>query len=1157
LLCSVKLLAYLVFASRTYAQPVNGTTNGESSIVIEAAGEVDCATTGNTNWHAAPVGTALLPGDRLRTHDQSRAAVQLSDRSVIRLDERTTLEILPPRHTEKKRFGLPNGSVFFFNREKPADVEFDTPLAAGAIRGTEFLLQSFETSPGMRLALIDGLVSLQTSNGEIDLKRGDDFSLTAGQPPQITPLINATGAIQWALYYPAVIDPDDLGLNREDANNLAVVIEHYRAGDVLAALHSWPAGSATMSPSRQVLHAAVELSVGNVATAESLLALLPIDSPGSPALRELIATVKGETNRANTVPQNASEWLARSYSLQAISDLPAARDAAWQATERAPRFGFARARLAELEFYFGNRRAALAELDAAMNLSPRLAPAYALRGFVLLQAGDTSAALTAFDRARSLDAAFGPAWLGRGLCQMRQRDFTGARTSFQAAAALEPRRAVFRVYLGKSAAELGDDKAAEKEFDLAKRLDPNDPTGWFYSALQLWQENRINESIRNLQESIDLNDQRAPFRSRLLLDEDRSVRSANLAAIYDDAGIPDVSLHTAARSVAEDYANFSGHLFLSDSYQALLAGNRFDLRLETARESELLVANLLAPPGAGNLSQQLSQQEHLQFFDPRPIAGSSLTAYDSRGNLLLAETLFGTIDRFSYALDASYDTINGQRPNNQSLEHDYTLTVKQQVTADDQLYLQIGENTTSSGDVATLYDPAQAIIGFHAHEQQQPNLFAGWHHTWSPGDHTLFLFSRLDDQLTYTNPEPNVVFLFQSGGVVSAIQAPPLGPPFHLNFDRDFTLYSAELQQIWETPRQSLVVGGRWQHGDVTTHAVLDRSFPGVITDQTQSGTLDRGDVYGYYSWRPIDSLQLIGGASYDSVRFPENTDIPPISNRESSRNLASPKAGLLFTPWRGGQLRGVYTKSLGGLFFDNSVRLEPSQVAGFNQAFRSLIPESVESLVPGTEFETAGVGFDQSLKKGTFFGLEADWLTSEGHRTVGVLTNQFFFPSPDSPSGTEQNLDFRERDLSAYLGQLLGNYFSLGARYRISEAHLVGSFPQIPNTAAGLNQIVQDNHATLQQTSLAATFNHPTGFFAQWVSSWYHQDNSGYTPALANADFWQHNAFVGYRFPRRYAEVQLGVLNIFDRDYRLNPLNLYSELPRGRTFTASLRVNF
>jgi len=38
---------------------------------------------------------------------------------------------------------------------------------------------------------------------------------------------------------------------------------------------------------------------------------------------------------------------------------------------------------------------------------------------------------------------------------------------------------------------------------------------------------------------------------------------------------------------------------------------------------------------------------------------------------------------------------------------------------------------------------------------------------------------------------------------------------------------------------------------------------------------------------------------------------------------------------------------------------------------------------------------------------------------------------------------------------------------------------------------------------------------------------------------------------------VTVGVLNLSDRDYHLNPLNLTAELPRQRTFYASLRLSF
>ena len=57
---------------------------------------------------------------------------------------------------------------------------------------------------------------------------------------------------------------------------------------------------------------------------------------------------------------------------------------------------------------------------------------------------------------------------------------------------------------------------------------------------------------------------------------------------------------------------------------------------------------------------------------------------------------------------------------------------------------------------------------------------------------------------------------------------------------------------------------------------------------------------------------------------------------------------GLLWTLRTNTHLRAAWTKSLGGTFYDTSIRLEPVQVAGFTQAYRSLAPESVTGLVPG-----------------------------------------------------------------------------------------------------------------------------------------------------------------------------------------------------------------
>ena len=1141
------------------AQPPSASPESTNlvSTLVEAAGSVEVNRNGGTNWQKAPAGLLLMPGDRLRTRALSRAAVQLSDRSFIRLNESTTLELLPPRHAERWRFGLPGGSLFFFNREKPSTVEFDTPLAAGAIRGTEFLLEISAASPSLHLALLDGEVGLQTLAGEVSLQRGEDLLYLPGKALRKTLLVQSAQNIQWALYYPAIISLEELQLDARELLVLSDVLVRYRAGSMLAALAVWPSTEGEQGSGLKILRAQLELAVGRVSEAETILASLPDQPASARALLELIAVVRGDTVLPSPVAtRSASEELSESYRFQSRSELRLALIAARSAAILAPQFGAAHARIAELEFAFRHHREASAELQIALGLSPRLATAHAIQGFVLLDRGDDSGALVAFERARDLDAALGEAWLGRGLCLLRLRRFDEARTSFQAAAALEPQRGLYRSYLGKVASEGRDSKAAEKEFLLAKRLDPNDPTAWLYSALHLWQENRLNEAIRDLENSIALNDRHATFRSKLLLDNDRSVRSADLAALFSDAGLPEVSHHTASRSVTEEYANFSGHLFLANTLQEIRA-NRFDLRLETARQSELLVANLLAPAGAGNLSQVLSESDRLRFFDQRPVGLSSITSYGSRGDWSQVSTVFGTEHGFSYALDSVYESANGQRANNDLTQRAVVLTAKQAIGPGDEACFQIGSLRRKSGDLSDLYDPATASPGLRVDEKQEPDIYAGWHHTWSPGSHSLLLLSRLDDRSALFNPSSSQIFFFENGGTIQSIQSPPLGPPFTNDYSGRFILYSMDAQQILESEHQSLVIGGRLQSGDFEPTVNLTRDFSGSVAHQAGRAGFARGSAYGYYTWRPVASLSLVGGLTCDSIRFPENTDFVPISLSERSRSRKSPKSGFLFTPWDGGLLRGTFTRSLGGLFFDNSIRIEPSQVAGFNQAFRSLIPESVAGLLPGAAFQSAGAGFDQTFSKGTFFGVEAERLSSDGDRTIGVLTNSFFLPIPNAPSSSRQSLDFRESNFSAYAAQLIGDWVTVSARYRYSQARLSTGFPAIPDSVAGLNRIEQDNRANLHQVTLSETVNHPSGLFERWESLWSHQENTGYSPGLAGSDFWQHNLLVGYRFSKRRAEITAGVLNLTDVDGRINPLNLHSELPRTRTFVTTLRLNF
>ena len=145
-----------------------------------------------------------------------------------------------------------------------------------------------------------------------------------------------------------------------------------------------------------------------------------------------------------------------------------------------------------------------------------------------------------------------------------------------------------RSYLGKAYYEEKRSPLDQREFAMAKQLDPKDPTPWFYDAIAKQTTNRPVEALDSLGEARERNDNRAVYRSQLLLDSDAAARAASQARIFSELGFEQRALVEGWQAVNRDPSNFSAHRFLADSYAALP-------RHEIARVSELLQSQLLSP----------------------------------------------------------------------------------------------------------------------------------------------------------------------------------------------------------------------------------------------------------------------------------------------------------------------------------------------------------------------------------------------------------------------------------------------------------------------------------------------------------------------------------------------------------------------------------
>ncbi len=1200
-------------------------SHAQEAQVVEKEGRV-VVTKAGARPVPAQIGVALTARDKLGTGESSRAVLKMSAKWFARVDEETDVEIMPAAFgaKDKEALKIALGGAFIYSREEEGELKVQTPTATGGLRGTQLVVRVSAHGKTF-MQVLEGEVDLANDLGRVLLKAGEAGEAERGQAPRKTASIETRNLLQWTLYYPAVLQPDELGLTEREKNALAASLDAYRQGDLLGALDQFPAGYASSANAR-LYHASVLLATGRVDAARAALRDIPTDNPHRRALERMIAAVAFSPQPDAGTPTTAGEALAESYYRQSRSQLDAARAAAKGATELAPDSGYAWTRLAELEFSFGRTREARSALERGLALAPRNAQAHALRGYLFSAENRIAAARASFEEAIRLDGALGNAWLGLGLTKIKQGQLAEGGADLQTAATVEPTRAFFYSYHGKALSLAGADALARKDFDLAKQLDPKDPTPWLYSAIQTQQENRYNTAIAEVQQSLRLNDNRRVYRSQFLLDQDSAVRSSNLAKIYQNNGMTDLAVREATRAVESDYTNASAHQFLANSFDALRDPRQVSLRYETAWLNEQLLANLLSPVGGGPLSQFVSQQEYSKLLASDGIGGSSITEWREDGSYDEHASLFATFGKLSGGLDFSARHDPGTRPNNDSAEQRIDAQIKYQATADDVAYSLVEWGSLKQGDLLQTYDNSPGNPGLRFKESQEPAFaLMGWNHRWGTGNHTLFMGGRLaaDQALVAPGFVPFLLFRDQSvlqpnflrptaNGTLeytspalrnAAVPPASIGSDGSLKLSDDFQrafapflgqgaitgtgflidhrldastrvrfeIYSGELQHIWQRSRNTLLLGARWQDGEFTTSTRLDLlnaslvSFaPSPVARQQVSAHFGRRSFYAYDFFAVSPSLTVIAGAASDHIERPDNFRRPPVNDREVKAQRLNLKFGFTFSPSPRITIRGAHTEALGGVTFDESVRLEPVQLAGFNQAFRTVIPESLVGSIETPVYKNSGLSVEGNFTKRTWWGASFNRLTEEVRRTIGTLdvVTAPVFPGGRAilPSSTAERLAYREKVFAAGINQLIGGQFAIGANYRFTRAELHDTIPEIPVSILPFADLF--SRATLEEAMFTSNWNSSSGWFGRWEADWYSQDlhgtAGGQTKLSPRGDhFWQYSAQIGHRFRHNTREISAGVLNLTDRDYQLSPLAVTREPPRARTFFVRCRVGF
>ena len=501
-----------------------------------------------------------------------------------------------------------------------------------------------------------------------------------------------------------------------------------------------------------------------------------------------------------------------------------------------------------------------------------------LLGYVVLARGKTSDALVYFQRAVQQDPNSSEARLGMGIAGMRQDKKEEAALRILEATTLDPRISLYQSYLGKAFYEQHEFEQALAALDTAKKLDPSDPTPHLYAGI-FWNDlNQPGEAVREFRESIRLNGNRAIYRSRFLLDQDRATRNVRLATAYNCLGLSEWANREAILSSQADPWNHSSRLFLADTFVNLKG-------LTLAAGSELLWARLLLPANANSFN---SFNDYTTLFERPRLNGTAEGSYGSfdaaRGTLISS----GGASRYAFGTEFTYDRTAGFRPlNDFNLGYTGFSLFKYALTPTSDIFFSYSYQQNNRGDPG-----ASPLVS----DQTDRNLRVftrthvaeiGYHQQLRPGSDVVFLFSGRDIDRLVDDPD----FLRRPTG---------LGP-IDVALRRSQRTPNSNLQaaHLLDLEKLRLRYGLDIFEGRSRTRDLLSFEFPSdPPIPVLQEFQLTREEIRYRTAFLRADydlnpSLTLTLGVNYDWANDDNRLD-----DAQNSTSHWNPQGGLLFSPF-------------------------------------------------------------------------------------------------------------------------------------------------------------------------------------------------------------------------------------------------------------------
>ena len=1136
---------------------------GAQGKIVLIQGHVESAVAGTQErWDPATLFQPLFVSDRVRTLTASRSAILFIDETQVKLNAGAVLTVQQIKGAggTSTTLGLLEGEGWFRTKNPASGLTIRTPTAAAAIRGTE--INVAVRGRDTMLTVTEGAAEFSNDAGALLVNAGEEATATPGQPPTKRTLLNPEDAVQWVLYYPARIAWHDLPPAAQAAPARAG-FDRLKAGDAAGALAAFqPAlttdpwsrigaamayqqlGDATRARTvlmevaatgeveleRRAELAAAALAVGDARTARiEIEAALAIDPTALRPLAILSALELTQNRKDESAaaarraiaahPQSVAAHVAAAEAAQAAFDLDAARRELDAALAIDPTDVPALVDRARVRFGVGDTPGARQDADRAAATAPTDAQVRSLLGFIKLSEGAVADARIDFDAAVASDAALGEPHLGLGLLDFRDERFDDGLLEMLIATLLEPKVSLYQSYLGKAYYQLKRFPEGLAALASAKRLDSRDPTPWLYTSLFLRDQNRQLPALDELRHAIALNDNRAVYRSRLLLDRDLATKNVSLAQLYNQLGFEAWGAFEALNSLNADLTNASAHLFLADTY-----GNLPDRT--QALSSELLQYFLYAPvnlnsfnnfseytallehsfsealvtagggnrdAGAGPPPPRSGNQRfaHLAFLDYYRRVGSRPDAADHRvqGSALAKVALDASSDIFFSATGVK--AVRGQDNDVSQTIGTFpaAVNVTQILETPDPTFTHRGDLAEGTVGFKHLWKPGSAFtaasaFNYQGNQDENPDALAAA----CDGSDLTFVLGQSNSRVTY---------------------------PIHG--------FSVQAQQATRVGRHQLLVGAdfsRRRKGfgchDLVTTALIP-GYVGRVDGESEAlehaaGAYVRDDI------ELTRRLHVTIGARYVDGLYGD------VQQQFSDFTFGrwNPYAGvsLRLTPVT--TLHAAGFRNTNGNFISSSIA--PPTVAGF-------VFERNE--LPTAQRDEGGIAVQNGWSR-SFLEVRAF-----ARRTVAPAFQRL-------PAGFEEytklltppDADFKARGVSAFFNQILGSQFSVFAD------------EQFAHRSAFLFD--RDDN----QLRIGVNYVHPRGMFARVSTRFLHQRFFN-TPVagLPDSSFALTDAGFKYESAAKRCLIRCPITNLFDRAFQtvIEGLSVESPLPY-RTAVVSLR---